>query len=330
MRARQRGIHFLPMTTAVLLVALSACGTPPPALDTGTAAATQQPAPADSPTAATASGAATPDDSEPGEIPAPAERTPGSPARSTPAEAAAPPAGTPTITASPSASTASATDSPSTAPSSASSGGASRASEPAELGDPSAVTVVVNKRRPLDPIDYSPAGLVLPAVPLAVQEPNALLRSDTAAAVEQLFAAAANDGVGLTLVSGYRSYQDQVSTYEHWVAQHGGDTAAADRISARAGFSEHQTGLAFDIGQSDGACTLSSCFADTAAGRWMAANAHRFGFILRYPNGAQDITGFSGESWHYRYVGVDIAQAMRSTGLPTLEQYFGLPPAPGY
>ncbi|WP_235563113.1 M15 family metallopeptidase [Arthrobacter sp. Soil782] len=202
--------------------------------------------------------------------------------------------------------------------------------EAAELGDPTSVSVVVNKQRPLNPIDYFPSGLVLPAVPLAVAEPNALLRGDTAAAVEEMFATAANDGVSLTLVSGYRSFQDQVSTYEHWVAQYGGDTAAADRISARAGFSEHQTGLAFDVGQDDGACTLSSCFADTAAGQWMAANAHRFGFILRYPLGAEGITGFSGEAWHYRYVGVELAQAMRKDGVATLEEYFNLPPAPGY
>ena len=64
--------------------------------------------------------------------------------------------------------------------------------------------------------------------------------------------------------------------------------------------------------------------------RWMAANAHRFGFILRYPLGAEGITGFSGEAWHYRYVGVELAQAMRKDGVATLEEYFNLPPAPGY
>ncbi len=222
------------------------------------------------------------------------------------------------------------TASPTAVPSAARSSAAAPRPEPAEYSDPSSLTVVVNKRRPLNPVDYFPSGLVLPSVPLAVQEPNALLRGETAAAVEDLFEAAANDGVGLTLVSGYRSYQDQVSTYAHWVAQNGGNTDAADRISARAGFSEHQTGLAFDVGQSDGACTLAPCFADTAAGRWMAANAHRFGFILRYPAGAEAVTGFSGEAWHYRYVGVDVAEAMRNDGAATLEEYFGLPAAPGY
>lgn len=296
------------MTTAALIVALSACGTPVPTADV--TAAVETPAPPVPPTPAPTL--------TPGTIPAPAQRAP------EPVEPAAPSSAptSPSVPASPQ---------PSAAPSSASpSPVAEPLPEAAGLSDPSSVTVVVNKRRPLNPFDYFPSGLVLPAVPLAVQEANALLRGDTAAAAEELFATAANDGVGLTLVSGYRSYQDQVSTYEHWVAQHGGDTAVADRISARAGFSEHQTGLAFDVGQADGACTLSSCFADTAAGQWMAANAHRFGFIQRYPAGAEDITGFSGESWHYRYVGSDIAQAMRSDGVATLEEYFGLPPAPGY
>lgn len=297
------------MTTAVLIVALSACGTPPPSTD--------NPSTADVPTAAeTPSPSAAPGASlSTGTIPAPAQRTP-APVE-TSAAASVPPE-SPVATPSPSVTASSPTPV------------AEAPAEPAELGDPASVTVVVNKRRPLNPVDYFPSGLVLPAVPLAVQEPNALLRGDTAAAVEELFAAAADDGVGLTMVSGYRSYQDQVSTYEHWVAQHGGNTAEADRISARAGFSEHQTGLSFDVGQADGACTLSSCFADTAAGQWMAENAHRFGFILRYPSGAQDITGFSGEAWHYRYVGVDVAQAMRDEGVATLEEYFGLPPAPGY
>lgn len=290
------------MTTAVLTVALSACGTPAPTVDSTTAV--ESPAPSVSePTA--------PD--TPGTIPAPIQRAPSPSESEVPSSAPAAPSPSPE---------------PSVAPST--SPPAEPRPEAAGLSDPSSVTVVVNKRRPLNPIDYFPSGLVLPAVPLAVQEPNALLRGDTAAAVEELFEAAANDGVGLTMVSGYRSYQDQVSTYEHWVAQRGGNTAEADRISARAGFSEHQTGLAFDVGQSDGACTLSSCFADTAAGQWMTANAHRFGFIQRYPSGAEGITGFSGESWHYRYVGVDVAEAMRDEGVATLEEYFGLPPAPGY
>ncbi len=190
--------------------------------------------------------------------------------------------------------------------------------------------MVVNKQRALQPVEFAPAELVLPQVSLAANQENALLRPDAAAAVEEMFAAAAVDGIGLTLVSGYRSYAVQVGTYNHWVNQYGGDTAAADNVSARPGFSEHQTGLAFDVGQSDGACTLGSCFADTPAGSWTADNAHRFGFIVRYQQGAQGVTGFFAEPWHLRFVGTETAGDMRDQGIVTLEEYFGLPAAPGY
>ncbi|MBG6189162.1 D-alanyl-D-alanine carboxypeptidase [Arthrobacter sp. CAN_A212] len=197
------------------------------------------------------------------------------------------------------------------------------------FADPAAVTVVVNKRRPLDPIDYVPDDLVLPAVALAVDQANATLRPDAAQAVEEMYAAAAADDVGLTLVSGYRSYPVQVDTYNYWVSLNG-SAENADNYSARPGFSEHQTGLAFDIGQDDGACTLRSCFAETAAAAWAAENAHRFGFILRYPEGRQDTTGFLAESWHYRFVGAETSTSMWDDGVQTLEEYFGLPDAPDY
>ncbi|MHA7239862.1 M15 family metallopeptidase [Arthrobacter sp. TMS1-12-1] len=193
--------------------------------------------------------------------------------------------------------------------------------------DPAAVDVVVNKRRPLTPLDYAPADLRRPDV--AAPTSFDLLRPAAAAAVEEMFAAAAADGVGLVLVSGYRSFADQESTYAYWVGQYG-DPAGADTVSARPGYSEHQTGLAFDLAQADGACTLVLCFRDTPAAQWAAAHAADFGFILRYPLGFHEITGFSAESWHFRYVGKDVALAMRAAGTQTLEQHFGLPAAPSY
>lgn len=193
--------------------------------------------------------------------------------------------------------------------------------------DPSRTDVVVNKRRPLSPLDYAPAELRAPEVSTATDK--ALLRPDAASAVEDMFRAAAQEGVGLTLVSGYRSYADQEATYAHWVAVYG-DAGQADTVSARPGYSEHQTGLAFDIGAADGACTLSGCFRDTRAAQWAAAHAAEFGVLLRYPLGASDITGFSAESWHFRFVGRDVAQAMQSGGTQTLEEHFGLPAAPSY
>lgn len=185
----------------------------------------------------------------------------------------------------------------------------------------------MNKRRPLAPLDYAPADLRRPDV--ATPTSFDLLRPDTAEAVEDMFAAAAADGVDLAMVSGYRSFADQESTYAYWVGQYGGP-AGADTVSARPGYSEHQTGLAFDIAQADGACTLVLCFQDTPAGQWAAANAADFGFILRYPFGFHQITGFSSESWHFRYVGRDVSLAMKAAGTRTLEEHFGLPPAPSY
>lgn len=208
------------------------------------------------------------------------------------------------------------------------SGGAA-AAPPADgaHADPAAVDVVVNKRRPLTPLDYAPAALRQPAVATATD--NGLLRPDTASAVEEMFAAAAADGVGLVLISGYRSFANQDSTYAYWVGQYGGE-AGADTVSARPGYSEHQTGLAFDIGQDDGTCTLVSCFGETAAARWAAENATEYGIILRYPLGANAVTGFSAEPWHFRFVGRDVSQAMEAAGTATLEEHFGLPPAPSY
>ncbi|OUM40017.1 M15 family metallopeptidase [Arthrobacter sedimenti] len=273
-------MRVVPCAVLVLLAfGLPACSAPGPAgtaASATAAAASPDPARADSRTPA-------------GELPAPAQRDP-VPAG---AEAAAGPS-----------------------------------SPPPDLhSDPGAVDVVVNKRRPLVPLDYVPAGLRLPEVTTAGG--NALLRPDTAAAVEDMFAAAEDDGVGLVLLSGYRSFADQESTYAHWVGAYG-DAAAADTVSARPGYSEHQTGLAFDIGQADGACSLVLCFRDTAAARWTAAHAADFGIILRYPLGFHGITGFSAESWHFRYVGRDVSLAMRAAGTQTLEEHLGLPAAPSY
>ncbi|NKX51230.1 M15 family metallopeptidase [Arthrobacter deserti] len=194
--------------------------------------------------------------------------------------------------------------------------------------DPARIDVVVNKTRPLKPLDYAPSDLRLPNVPLGPGGDAAQVRESVAGAVEQLFAAAAADGVQLTLLSGFRSYQTQVSTYQYWVEVNG--RAGADRVSARPGYSEHQTGLAVDIGDPSGACNLSACFADTAAGRWAAENAHRFGFIVRYQPGQEEVTGYAPEAWHLRYVGRKVAADMAGRDIRALETYFGLPEAPDY
>ena len=100
--------------------------------------------------------------------------------------------------------------------------------------------------------------------------------------------------------------------------------ALADTYSARPGHSEHQTGLAVDVGAiSNPSCDLETCFGETIEGKWVAANAQNYGFIIRYPNGKDAITGYQYEPWHLRYVGIDAAVAIYNSGL-TMDQYYGI------
>ena len=196
-----------------------------------------------------------------------------------------------------------------------------RQAEAALLGPAAAGAVnlvVVNKARPLPddllPQDLADAG----GVPL---------RAEAAAAFNLLVAEAAAAGVAVSSVSGFRSRDEQARLYEYYTARYGPETA--DSISARPGYSEHETGLAIDIGNPDGTCALEACFEGTAAGSWAAANAHRYGFVIRYPAGAEHITGYAYEPWHLRYVGTDHARGVFESGV-TLEEFLGLPAAPAY
>jgi D-alanyl-D-alanine carboxypeptidase len=194
------------------------------------------------------------------------------------------------------------------------------------VDDPASLWVVSNKRRPLQPIEYAPADIVRVQVPYT-NEP--FLRAEAAAAVEALFAAAeAEAGLRLQSLSTYRSYSTQVRVYNDIVANRGQDYA--NRRSARPGHSEHQTGLAIDIGSIPASCAFDPCFGTTPHGEWLAANAWRFGFLLRYPEGLTPITGFDYEPWHFRYVGPELAAELHETGIRTLEEFFDLPPAPDY
>ncbi|MCG2623657.1 M15 family metallopeptidase [Arthrobacter sp. I2-34] len=188
-----------------------------------------------------------------------------------------------------------------------------------DIDTASSLQVVVNKQRPLNPATYVPSSLV--------RVTGLKVRSEAADAFKRLARAAKADGVTVTLVSGYRSYAQQESLYNDYVRQYG--QATADTLSARPGFSEHQTGLAVDIGNPNGACALAACFASTPAGRWAADHADEYGFVIRYPEGSGGITGYTYEPWHLRYVGT-AALAAEIEAAATMEQYFGLPPAPDY
>lgn len=197
------------------------------------------------------------------------------------------------------------------------------------LTDPTSIWVVVNKKRPLQPKDYIPADLVTPNLPQRVPGNESMqMRKVTADALTQLFAAAKAAGAPMMISSGYRSYSYQVSLYGSYVSSEG--QSVADTQSARPGYSEHQTGLAVDVEPLDGQCDVDQCFATTPAGKWLAANAYQYGFIIRYPNDKTSITGYEYEPWHVRYIGVDLATEMHNTGIETLEEFFGLGAAPGY
>ncbi len=143
------------------------------------------------------------------------------------------------------------------------------------------------------------------------------MREDAADAIEEMFAAAKQDGITLSVVSGYRSYSKQSTIYSRKKAEQG--EAAADRISARPGTSEHQLGLAMDLSKK-GSSTLNSAFAQTKEGQWVSENAHKFGFIVRYLKDYEDVTGYMYEPWHVRYVGPEHAAALYESGLP-MEMY---------
>ncbi len=193
------------------------------------------------------------------------------------------------------------------------------AARASSIDDPASITVVVNKTRPLQPKNYAPGDLV------AVGG-GQKMRAEAASALSQLTAGAQAAGYTIRPLSGYRSYTTQVSVYNNEVRTYG--QAVADTQSARPGTSEHQTGLAIDVG--GGGCGIEDCFSNTAEGRWLAANAHTYGFIIRYPQGKMSVTGYRYEPWHIRYVGVSVANDMHAKGIMTLEEYFGLPAAPQY
>ena len=143
------------------------------------------------------------------------------------------------------------------------------------------------------------------------------LTSTTNEAFKKMQAAAKLDGISLVIKSGYRSYATQKSTYNYYVSRDG--KTKADTYSARPGHSEHQTGLAMDLN------IINDTFHNTKEAKWLASNCYKYGFILRYPKGKTNETGYKYESWHFRYVGVDLATKLYNNGdWITLESYFGI------
>jgi len=159
--------------------------------------------------------------------------------------------------------------------------------------------ILVNKENALDPT-YVPDELVIPNVRFANYgdiEKNHMEKK-AAEALENMFSAAKLENIDLIAISGYRSYERQKNLYYNAVRRLGIDQMS----SAKGGHSEHQTGLAMDLN------SLSQSFANTKEGLWLAENCYKFGFIIRYPEGKSEITGYIYEPWHIRYVGLELAE----------------------
>ncbi len=188
--------------------------------------------------------------------------------------------------------------------------------DPEEVEDPDSLTALVNQYHAL-PADYAPKVVYLTA---AYTNQRDRLRPVACQAFMKMADAAAQEGLRIYNASAYRSYTTQKWVYQRYVNQEGAQEA--DTYSARPGCSEHQTGLALDINTA----SLSDHFEETEEYAWLVENSWRYGFILRFPEGKEEITGYQFEPWHYRYVGPAAARVCHENGW-TLEEYHARQPA---
>lgn len=184
--------------------------------------------------------------------------------------------------------------------------------------DPASIWTLVNKERAI-PTGYVPPELVVVGVSTRsnATSDEKRVRQTIIDPLTQMFEAAFEEGHSLMVGSAYRSATTQDLLFNTYVARVGYEQA--NKYSAHPGHSEHQTGLAVDISTVSQQCYLAECFIGTADGQWLADNAYKYGFHLRYPKGQETITGYNFEPWHYRYVGIELATALHQSGI-TLDQ----------
>lgn len=176
---------------------------------------------------------------------------------------------------------------------------------------------IVNKAHPFHKRSYKPKGLV------KTKYTNGKYVKKTAVGdLGKMYRDAKKSDISLRTISAYRSYSYQKSLYNSYVKRH--SKKAADRFSARPGYSEHQTGLAVDIGQKSGRCGLSNCFGKTKAGKWLHKHSWKYGFVLRYTKANSKKTGYMAEAWHFRYIGKSAAKTFRYSKATSLEAFFGV------
>jgi LAS superfamily LD-carboxypeptidase LdcB len=179
--------------------------------------------------------------------------------------------------------------------------------------------LLVNKTHSL-PKSYVPEELVVPNVLFSFEEylPKKQMHKDAASALEEMFEGAKAENIQIYAVSGYRSYKRQKQIFQYNVNQHG--EHYANQFSARPGESEHQTGFTMDITARSVNFGLIQQFGETKEGKWVADNAYKYGFIIRYPEDKEVITGYIYEPWHLRYIGKDAAAFIKEKRI-TLEEY---------
>lgn len=190
-------------------------------------------------------------------------------------------------------------------------------SKTTDITSTDSITMLVNKNHSISE-SYIPADLVTVNLP-STRETQ--LRSVAAEDLTKLFNAASSAGYDLSCCSGYRSYETQSELYAWNVDTYGVD--GAELVSARPGMSEHQLGLAMDVTSASVGFDLLESFGSTPEGQFLRDNAYKYGFIIRYPQGKTDITGYAYEPWHLRYLGVDVATDIYNSG-KTMEEYFGV------
>ena len=179
--------------------------------------------------------------------------------------------------------------------------------------------VLVNKEYKL-PSTYAPKDLVKASNSGIRRGDSYYLRNILISDLTDMVNEAKSQGIDLSIVSGYRSYQTQVNTYNYWLSKNNNDTDYVDTFSARPGHSQHQLGTAVDFSSSEIGDVLGDSFLNTKASKWLIDNAYKYGFVLSFPKGYESITGYKFESWHYRYIGKQYASRMINSGL-ILELY---------
>lgn len=174
--------------------------------------------------------------------------------------------------------------------------------------------ILVNKKQGVTN-DYKPDDLVIPNIKFlesGVLEKKHMSYTP-AYYIKLLFRAALDEGIEFAGISGYRSYERQNTIYNSYIRKYG--KQYTDTVSAKAGQSEHQTGLAMDVSAPSVNYQLTQRLGETKEGKWLATHAHQYGFIIRYPKDKEEITGYSYEPWHIRYVGIELATYLYENNL---------------